>query len=102
MDARQPERQDGEGVLETDRSGGAEDGSMGVVGSEGATAGGFRTLLAGAAGDVVGTGPIGWPPGTARGGAPWPGLAPGGGAWLDGGAWPGPPPVGGAWASAGA
>ena len=96
MDAWQPERQDGEGVLETDRSGGAEDGSMGVVGSEGATAGGFRALLAGAAGDVVGTGPIGWPPGTAWGDAPCLGVA------LGGGAWPGPPPVGGAWASAGA
>jgi hypothetical protein len=36
MDARQPERQDGEGFLEIYRSSGAEDASMGVAGSEGA------------------------------------------------------------------
>jgi len=108
MDALQHERQDGKGVLETDRSGGGEDGSMGAAGSGGATAGGFSALLAGAAGGAVGTGPVGWPPGVTlggvRGGGAWAGTQPGWlaptpsvGAWPGGGFWQGPAPAGGAW-----
>jgi hypothetical protein len=93
MDAQQHDRQDGEGVLETGRSGDTQDGSMGVVVSERVTVGGYSALL-------------GWP-GIAPSGGSWRGAcpgcpAPGGGAWLGGGAWPGAPLFGDAWPGAGA